>query len=102
MTQKESSTWLNCGEEFEFYPQQKVREVGKFCSPKCSGQFRKGTKLGPRTDIDLATTEFWSRTDRTSQPPCWLWTGPQDNYGYGAASQAPLGVFSLVGKAHRI
>ena len=29
------------------------------------------------------TIKFWSRVDRNSKSPCWIWTGATDKSGYG-------------------
>lgn len=52
---------------------------------------RRGERVVPRVMEDRmfgGTTEvriagFWRRVDRTSHAPCWTWTGPVNDNGYG-------------------
>lgn len=45
----------------------------------------------------MSVKKFWSRVDRTTSAPCWIWTGALDAWGYGRAQ------VDLVSKgAHRI
>jgi hypothetical protein len=44
-------------------------------------QYRKAGAVVPKFRPGKVLPEFWPSVNKT--PSCWLWTGPQNSYGYG-------------------
>lgn len=67
-----------CGSDFSAFPSA-IKRGRRFCGSICAraGQRRAGPPAGPMEP------RLWSKVDRESGAPCWLWTGRLNDAGYG-------------------
>lgn len=95
MTPTPNTTCDHCGIPIHRYPSRLRRNVGKYCSRKCSG-LAKSPPVPPKRSLRERFSEKYRIDERTG---CWLWTGAVEGGGYGVIW---VNETRRAGRAHRV